>query len=156
MFATSRRNCPLWSRCSSDSWLRLSRLCLAGAGTVLHAESPQLIGLIFFQVSRLCRGLVQVCIACQLHVSLTFACSFFFFEETIFSTSIWQRRASNKKTKRPLSLSHHINNLVRDEYLRLYNSPSSRMLFPEKAVQVLACAFPPPCRMKLLQLTGAH
>ncbi len=59
--------------------------------------------------------------------------SFFFFEETILSTSVWQRMTKRQR----LPLSRVISDLVQDEYLRLYNSPSSRMLFPEKAVQVL-------------------
>ena len=71
--------------------------------------------------------------------------SFFFFEETILSSSVWQR-STNRKAGDPLPLSRVINDLVRDEYLRLYNSPSSRMLFPEKAVQVADCPLPPPSR----------
>ncbi len=71
---------------------------------------------------------------------LTILCnSFFFFEETIFSSSAWSMwRRSSVRKKLPLALL--ISELVSDEYLRLYNSPSSRMLFPEKAVQVQAHA----------------
>ncbi len=69
-------------------------------------------------------------------LNLTILCnSFFFFEETIFSSSAWPVwRQSAVRKKLPLALL--IRELVSDEYLRLYNSPSSRMLFPEKAVQV--------------------
>jgi hypothetical protein len=49
---------------------------------------------------------------------------------------VW--RSVTRKRRKPLS--QLINDQIKDEYSRLYNSPSSRMLFPEKAVQVCAGA----------------
>ncbi len=97
-------------------------------------SSAVIADLTIIQVQQLFGKLVQVQIKCmqEPHPPLTPSNSFFFFEESVFSTSVWQRGAGGASR----SLSHRISDQIKAEYLRLYNSPSSRMLFPEKAIQV--------------------